>query len=298
MSGRLRALVCLLVLPVASSAGRGATYPGRIGVGIGLHEFVDLVKQHYRWQAVSGNLTVDGRGWPTCDAKLVLDFRLVLEWGGVIDDPEAHRWDNTGTYKCAFKGQGAVAATGAAVSNASYDPGSNTTTFDFTISQRRAYADLSLTNTRRTPASATNTGFTDLRMIRPGYPADTKKVFTDRFLGCLNSANFAAIRFMDFTGTNNREPAYPGKTAWAGRKLPTDASQARMDPAGKLGGAAWEYVIEVGNLTGRDIWINVPLSADAGYVTQLATMIRDDLKADLNVYVESSNEVWNGIFNQ
>jgi hypothetical protein len=62
---------------------------------------------------------------------------------------------------------------------------------------------------------------------------------------------------------------------------------------GKRGGGCWEHVIEFANRTQTDPWINVPISADAAYVTQLATMLKSELDPNLDIYVESSNEVWN-----
>jgi len=51
-----------------------------------------------------------------------------------------------------------------------------------------------------------------------------------------------------------------------------------------------------------DLWLNVPISADDDYVTQLATLVKNGngytagLNPNLHVYVEYSNEVWNGGF--
>jgi hypothetical protein len=48
----------------------------------------------------------------------------------------------------------------------------------------------------------------------------------------------------------------------------------------------------------KDVWINVPAKATDDYVTQLASFLKNNLDADRVVYVEYSNEVWNGIFSQ
>ena len=60
-----------------------------------------------------------------------------------------------------------------------------------------------------------------------------------------------------------------------------------MSAIGKLDGAAWEYVIEMLNLTvgdeevseslESDAWINVPVSATTDYVTQLAILFKNNL---------------------
>jgi len=48
----------------------------------------------------------------------------------------------------------------------------------------------------------------------------------------------------------------------------------------------------------KDLWINVPAHATDDYVSNLAALVRDTLAPDLNVYVEYSNEVWNGGYEQ
>jgi hypothetical protein len=48
----------------------------------------------------------------------------------------------------------------------------------------------------------------------------------------------------------------------------------------------------------KDYWVNVPSQANADYFTKLAQLIHDQLDPSLRVYVEWSNEVWNGSFPQ
>jgi hypothetical protein len=52
-------------------------------------------------------------------------------------------------------------------------------------------------------------------------------------------------------------------------------------------------VIELCNLVKMDAWINIPVSADSGYVVEVAKLFKANLDPDRNLYVESSNEVWN-----
>jgi len=289
--------VCLAML-VASSSAFAAIYPGRLGVNLGGAGdcggiFVDMAKEQWRY---SDGTTYDSQGWPTRDTQLVMDFRLVQEWVGDIDDPCEYRYDNRGTYKCSFVGQATLAAAGATITNKVYNAGTNTTTFDLNITQKRVYTHISFTSTRRVNGGATNTGFTNLKMIKPGYPADTTQIFTTNFINTLTSAGFGAMRFGGLLAIDGVDPNYPATTVWANRKLTTDASQVPMTAIGKPIGIAWEYVYELANSSGVNPWINIPVSADNDYVTQLATMLRDNLDPDLVVYVESSNEVWNGAY--
>lgn len=284
---------------------------GQLGVGISLPErggtMVDQVREQYRWTKAGGaELTtsdVDASGWPKVDCRYIKDWRPVAEWIGVIDDPNEYRVDMSGVYKCSFTGQATLSKIDGdyTISNKIYNQGSNTTTFDLTVDppgSGHGLLVLEFINTKRTSTSDTGTGITNFRMTRPGYPHDTRQIFTTGFINTLTSADFSTIRFMDFRHTNNSEPSYPEVTEWSHRKLTTDAGQGPIEPLGKLDGAAWEYVIELGNLVNMDIWINVQLSATTDYVTQLATLIKNTLNANLNVYVESSNEVWNSLFNQ
>lgn len=275
----------------------------QVGVNISLPErggtYIDLVKENYRWSdIVSGNIfgpnDVDDQGWPARDALYVIDYRPVAEWAGSIDDPEVYRLDVSGTYKCSFKGQATVSIiAGGQVQNMSYDQGSNLSTFDFVVPQgSNGFFIIAFQSTRRTMAQGTNTGFTDFKMLRPGYDNDDQ-LFLDNFMDALTGINWTSVRYMNFTGTNGSDPDYPAKSLWSERKLPTDASQVGIGSIGKRGGACWEHVIELANRSQIDPWINVPISADQDYVTQLATMLLNDLDPNLNIYVESSNEVWN-----
>ncbi|MCC7245601.1 MAG: PKD domain-containing protein [Saprospiraceae bacterium] len=102
-------------------------------------------------------------------------------------------------------------------------------------------------------------------------------------------APFNTLRFMDWMQTNGNE-----QVSWANRTLPNHYSQS-VTPHG---GVAYEYIIQVANLMHKDIWICIPHQADDNYVTQMATLFRDQLDPGIRVYIEYSNEVWNWIFAQ
>ncbi len=131
-----------------------------------------------------------------------------------------------------------------------------------------------------------NNPINDIKFIYPEYANSFQtQTFTDEFISFLE--DFQVIRFMDFTRTNNSDIV-----SWSDRTTPDYYSQA------KSGGAAWEYVIELANLTHKDIWINIPHKADDNYIEQLAVLLRNHLNSDCKIYIEYSNEVWNGIFSQ
>jgi hypothetical protein len=99
-------------------------------------------------------------------------------------------------------------------------------------------------------------------------------------------APYAALRFMDFGVTNGSE-----QVTWADRTQPTAPSSAQTR-------LAYEWMIDLCNRTGRDMWVTVPHRADDAYGLALANLIKATLDPKLKVYVEWSNETWNGGFAQ
>lgn len=302
------AIALLLIL---TTIGHAQTYGGRIGVSLGgiggnAREFVDCMKTAKPWQTLAGAAaSTDGTGWPTCDAKtIVFDLRPFGAWAPPIDDPAGFHVNTGGTYKLTMSGQATitVGGSGGFVQNQLFDPAANQTTADVVLpAGHGGLLTISLSNTRRTPTAAANSGFTNLRLIQPGYAADTNQVFRDEYVKALKP--FAYLRFMDWTQTNGSNGTYPAIRQWTTRKLPSDATQRPFGT--KKDGACWEHVIDLANAVGRDAWINVPVDADgasatdtSSYVYQLARLFKEKLRPDLNVYIEYSNEVWNSYFSQ
>jgi len=108
---------------------------------------------------------------------------------------------------------------------------SNTTIADVVVGTNAVQLMLTFTNT--------NGGVKSVQLLQPGYQG-TNRTFSNQFLAFL--APFTTLRFMDFLSTNN-DPVQ----RWSQKTLPSSYSQAV--PAG----GAWEYVIELANLTGKDI---------------------------------------------
>jgi len=128
----------------------------------------------------------------------------------------------------------------------------------------------------------------NVRIIMPGF-ADTydKDPWNPKFLEDLKP--FACIRFMDWCNVNNSQ-----QSDWSKRTRKTSFCQT-----GWIGkGVAYEYMIELGNRLGKDIWLCVPHLADDNYMQELAKLVASTLKPGLKCYIEFSNETWNGIFKQ
>ncbi|MDG3007870.1 hypothetical protein [Paludisphaera mucosa] len=275
-----------------------------LGDGGRARPFVDLAKTLRGWMKAQGegDAPVDAKGWPTTDARTVLfDVRPAFAWAPPIDDPDAYQPDWGGSYPFTLQGRAEVAIAegpGCRVEGVRYDAKTNATTGRIVVPKACGILVVSFTKTRRDPKASEGSGISGLRIIRPGYPADTKQVFTNEFLNSLRP--FAALRYMDWLDTNHN-PGFYGDTGhhaleWADRR-PADYATQSGTPQGKYG-VAWEYVAALANETGKDLWINVPVAATDGYVRELARFLKAELKPGLKLYIEHSNEVWNFGFPQ
>jgi hypothetical protein len=99
-------------------------------------------------------------------------------------------------------------------------------------------------------------------------------------------APYHVIRFMDWNMTN--DSGNP-QAHWATRKLKT---QKQDEPV------AFEWQIDLCNRTKKDYWLNVSHEATSDDWTKVAQLVHDTLDPSLRVYLEFSNEVWNGGFPQ
>ncbi|TRZ52779.1 hypothetical protein D4R99_02110 [bacterium] len=156
--------------------------------------------------------------------------------------------------------------------------------------------------------SSTGKGVRNVHLYRPGYVPDQNgkyPVYTTEFLKAIEPVS--TLRYMDMLATNGQDQGsfvengttkWFSKTQkdWDDRKLTTDSSQAGATRG--FAGVAWEYIVELANLTHKDLWVNVPINATDDYITNLAAMLRDQVDINLNIYVEYSNEVWNWQFSQ
>lgn len=112
--------------------------------------------------------------------------------------------------------------------------------------------------------------------------ATTQNPWRPEFLADL--APYHVLRFMDWNLTNDTNNP---QADWNTRKKKT---QPQNEPV------AFEWQIDLVNRTKKDYWVNVPHESSPDYWTKLAGLIRDQLDPSLRVYVEWSNEVWNGGF--
>ena len=126
----------------------------------------------------------------------------------------------------------------------------------------------------------------DIRVILPGFENTYRdQPFHPDFLK--RWEKFQVLRFMDLQRTNNS-----GQTQWSDRPTPSLQTQ------GSEAGVALEYLIQLANTLHADPWFCLPHQATDDYVRRFAEMVKAQLKPDLKVYLEYSNECWNGIFGQ
>ncbi|OHB65668.1 MAG: hypothetical protein A2Y77_17485 [Planctomycetes bacterium RBG_13_62_9] len=71
-----------------------------------------------------------------------------------------------------------------------------------------------------------------------------------------------------------------------------------MQTQGSDAGVALEYLIQLANALDADPWFCMPHMATDDYIRSFAGVVKAQLKPGLKVYVEYSNECWNGIFAQ
>lgn len=95
-----------------------------------------------------------------------------------------------------------------------------------------------------------------------------------------------AIRFMDWMHTNGSQVA-----RWSERPQMSDATWT-------VRGVPLEMMCELANRLEADPWFCIPHLADDDYVRNFAQQVKKRLLPRRKVYIEYSNEVWNGQFEQ
>jgi len=281
--------------------------------------FADAAKEarHFGgYSDVGVTVALDANGWPLADATLPL-WDQGLEMNGTYDilfngEAKLTDWNKLGSFVVGGKSYGTVLPAGVG-----YDAATNLTRANWVVTATgTTAANIGFATTKRTATSVVGTGITNLKIMRPLAPGSTSsyggsELFNAHYKALLSY--FTGIRFMDYL-------AMPGNKleTWSERSKPTDATQDQLVSGwgweGK--GGSLEYLVALANETGKDIWINIPLYADDGYVTRLAQLlgygsdgtnpytsrqanpVYPPLNANLKIYVEYSNELWNGLYPQ
>ncbi len=116
----------------------------------------------------------------------------------------------------------------------------------------------------------------------------SKIIFNPDYLTYMR--DFRVIRFMNMSGIT-RNPVY----AWEDR---ASIDQATWGGAEGIRGAPMEVMVELANRLHADPWFSLPHAASDDFVRRFAEYVKTNLDPSLKVYVEYTNEAWNGIFTQ
>ncbi len=127
----------------------------------------------------------------------------------------------------------------------------------------------------------------NIHVWMPGYDEHRGpgQLFHPDFLSLIRRNK--VLRFMDWMQTNNST-----QQDFAHRPHLDDVRWTEG------GGVPLEMMVELSNRTDADPWFNMPHRATDDYITQFAQSVKRLLQRNRRVYVEYSNEVWNGQFGQ
>lgn len=169
--------------------------------------------------------------------------------------------------------------------NGAYPAGTYNLTFDGTGTFTKNEQDSSGIMCTMTATGTPPNNVHNATLFIPGTSDDGTHPFYQPFLDLLTG--FGTLRFMDWQQVNNST-----LVNWADRTPVDYYTQA------KATGVAYEYQIMLGNQLNADIWVNIPHMASDDFITQLATLVKNNLNSNLKCYFELSNECWNSIFTQ
>lgn len=240
-------------------------------------EVIGYIDGCWCWDSgVGTELILDSDGYPTHIPQTTSLGQALARYVISSESDNGTNLQAGNTYVLLFDGTGNINIGGGAVINSNV-PGR----IEFLINNNQSnyFIDITL--------SDTNDHVRNIRLLR--IADEFADLNTQPFYqGFLNKiAPFAALRFMDWGHTNNNTVL-----EWTDRRLPSNLTYAGNR------GVPYETMVQLANQAHKDVWICVPHQADDNYVIQMATYFRNNLDADLTVYLEYSNEVWNWIFEQ
>lgn len=236
--------------------------------------FVDVFRYSRPWASQAPNqpwgkgppLDLDENGWvkrltPSCSAEAPM---CTIEGGHYP----------SGIYTVLFDGKGTINFTGAAQVRIR-QPGR----LRVQVDARKGGFFLVLRETD--PADPVR----NIRVIMPGHEATYEKdPWNPEFLKLWKGVD--CIRFMDFMLTNNSKIE-----KWSDRPTMTTATFSEK-------GIPLELLIDLANRLETNVWFCMPHKADDDFIQKFAEMVKEKLNPKSKIYIEYSNEVWNGMFSQ
>ncbi len=178
----------------------------------------------------------------------------------------------TGDYIVFYEGQGEMAVRGDVTVN-NERPGR----IDFHLNSTKRNLRLHITKTTRNYIR-------NIRVIPKEYELSYRsRVFNPQYVNKV--APFNVLRFMPWMQT-----VYQQEVSWNTRAKPTSAHYTATK------GVPIETMIDLANQTRSAPWFNIPHKANDGYIHNFANLVKARLQPGQKVYIELSNEIWNGLY--
>jgi hypothetical protein len=218
-----------------------------------------------------------------------------------------------GTYALSFQGQAKVAV-GQTAFESKYDQPSNTTQALIRVGNPDSLWILTLSATARHgdgEAKPANDGVSDVHLMRPIQPGATTAHRVDEIVYRPFKAAVAPYTCLRWLQMAN----WKCDGQWSSRTIPARREFTRGGIFDNYqGGECWEYLIVLANECGKDLYVCLPIAADANYLEQFARLVRygsdgvtaydhevadprwPPLNPNLHLYVEMGNEIWNWSF--
>lgn len=270
--------------------------------------FVDLFRAARPWNSSIGMgedddqrpIDVDAHGWP----RQLADNQIVRT--GMLNMGDIHA--RAGRYVVLWEGDGEVEYFGGVEHHLVDDdsrPGRHVLDFDPQGDEDVDFFGLAITRTN--PSDPVR----NVRVLLPGGACeDDERRWCDEESPCASGAAcvpfedsyaerpfnpdflaqldlYGVIRFMNWMSINDSEV-----TTWDERPKLDDASWARGN------GVPLEIIAALSNALHADPWICIPHGADDDYVRRTGQLLEQQLDPARRVWLEYSNEVWNGMFQQ
>lgn len=211
-------------------------------------------------------LSLDEHGWvQRLEAGCFVETTMMTDCPGAVP---------LGQWTVLYQGRGTIQFSGASLETISSEPGK----IVIHVKQSNGF----FLQVRETDASDY---IREIQVLPPGITAAQVKSnpWNPRFLS--RWQGMSCLRFMDFAHTNNSN-----QKNWSQRPKLKDATWAGSIPI--------EMMCDLANRLSAEPWFCIPHEADDEYVTKFASLVKKELKNDQRVWVEYSNEVWNGQFAQ
>ncbi|WP_242632933.1 CBM9 family sugar-binding protein [Thiothrix fructosivorans] len=300
----------MLLLGCAAMTPAEAFYNSQSALGTNTNEimdddssapFIDLMKMSVPFrearQLTKGNVEYDGYGWP----RLISDggqagtrFVSKLPAGTIPSGPYTVLYDGEG--KLEYGNDATLREHTPGRDVIILDPGKDNE-LNATLFIKATNPSNHLRNIRILPPGGVCSNNPFQRVANPGQCSgnflsfeqhSSKIIFNPDYLTFMR--DYRVIRFMNMSGIT-RNPVY----AWEDR---ASIDQQSWGGAEGIRGAPMEVMVELANRLHADPWFSMPHAASNDFIRRFAEYVQVHLDPSLKVYVEYSNEVWNGVFTQ